>query len=303
MAHIQTRPALPARLWTYQRERFPLVNHGLLVAALVVGSMGYAAAGNGWPGAGRMVGVWVVVLGAFALLRIADEFKDAADDAAHRPYRPVPRGLVTLGELAGVGLVIAGVQLGLSWWLDPALVGYLFGIWGVWALMSREFFVHTWLKAHPWAYMLSHMLILPMLMLYLVAAAQPLADVPVLGLVSFLAASYANGVVFEVGRKVRAPQDEEAGVETYSLLWGVPRAAAVWAGAVGLAALLALAAAAAVQAAVLFLPIAGLGIAAAGWAAWRMGRNPTSAHSRWIEHVSALWVLGCYLGLGLLPHL
>jgi 4-hydroxybenzoate polyprenyltransferase len=302
MSHTRTAP-LPARLWVYQSERFPVVSHGLLVAALVIGGMGYATAGGNWPGVGRMVGVFGVVLGAFALLRIADEFKDAADDAAHRPYRPVPRGLVTLGELAGVGVAIAALQLAVSWWLDPTLIGYLIAFWGLWALMSREFFVPVWLKAHPLAYMLAHMMVLPVMMLYLLAAARPLSAGSVVGPAAFLAASYANGIVFEIGRKLRAPEDEEAGVETYSMLWGVPRAAGAWAAAVVLAAGFAGVAAGDVQVAGRFLPIAGLGIAGAVWAARQMGRTPTHANSRWIEHGSALWVLGCYLGLGLLPHL
>ena len=33
---------------------------------------------------------------SFLQLRIADEFKDFDEDSRYRPYRPVPRGLVTL---------------------------------------------------------------------------------------------------------------------------------------------------------------------------------------------------------------
>ena len=40
------------------------------------------------------------------------------------------------------------------------------------------------------------------------------------GLAWFLVASFFNGIVVEMGRKIRAPADEEKGVETYSALWG-----------------------------------------------------------------------------------
>ena len=43
--------------------------------------------------------------GLFFLLRLFDEFKDAEDDAKYRPYRAVPRGLVTFGELRGLILI------------------------------------------------------------------------------------------------------------------------------------------------------------------------------------------------------
>ena len=57
----------------------------------------------------------------FLQLRIADEFKDFEDDARYRPYRPVPRGLVTLRELAWVGVGAAAIQLALALWLEPSL--------------------------------------------------------------------------------------------------------------------------------------------------------------------------------------
>ena len=54
------------------------------------------------------------VLLFFLQLRIADEFKDYEDDARYRPYRPVPRGLVSLRELAWVGVGAAAIQLALA---------------------------------------------------------------------------------------------------------------------------------------------------------------------------------------------
>jgi hypothetical protein len=41
----------------------------------------------------------------------------------------------------------------------------------------------------------------------------------------------ANGVVLELGRKTWAPQDERAGVESYSSAWGLARALSAWAAA------------------------------------------------------------------------
>ena len=48
----------------------------------------------------------------------------------------------------------------------------------------------------------------------------------------FLAVTFLNGLVVEVGRKMRAPQDEEPGVETYTAMWGRAGATAVWTGAI-----------------------------------------------------------------------
>jgi 4-hydroxybenzoate polyprenyltransferase len=105
---------------------------------------------------------------------------------------------------------------------------------------------------------------------------------------------------------MRAAVDEEVGVETYSALWGVARASRVWLLAVGIAGYAGILAgwtggqSARVGIAItLVLVVGGLG---AAWVAWRMIKQPTTNHSRWIERFSALWVLSFYLSMGLLPH-
>jgi 4-hydroxybenzoate polyprenyltransferase len=303
------RPTMPLwqRLWIYQQERFPLLSHSLLVLALTIGVSGFASAGKGWPAWPRLVGAFVVAMGFFMLLRISDEFKDAADDAAYRPYRPVPRGLITLRQLAGVGVVIVILQLVITLLLGRLLLPYLLAAWLFMFLMSREFFVAEWLRARPVVYMLSHMLILPLFDFYLLTAAWQGHGAPPLAFGWFLLATYTNGIVFEIGRKVRAPEDEEVGVETYSALWGVARAATVWflavlvAGSAGILAGWTLGQG--VRVAITITLIMTVGGLAAGWVARRMLMQPTPAHSRWIEQLAGVWLLVFYLSMGLLTHI
>jgi 4-hydroxybenzoate polyprenyltransferase len=225
----------------YQRERFPLAGHAPLVAAFSASAVCFSSAVRGriaLPSARALLVAFLTSLLFFLQLRIADEFKDAEDDARFRPYRPVPRGLVTLKELASVGVGAAVVQLALALWLHPPLAWLLLPAWAYLALMTREFFVARWLKAHPVVYMTSHMLILPLVDLYATACDWRVAGLhrPPDGLLWFLVVSYLNGLVIEIGRKTRAPFDEEEGVESYTLLWGVRGAIRAWLGAVGLTA-------------------------------------------------------------------
>jgi 4-hydroxybenzoate polyprenyltransferase len=292
------------RWWTYQRERFPLAVYGPLVAVFSLGALGHSARLRGealpaWP-AGAVA--FVVVLGFFLLLRVADEFKDAEKDARHRPYRPVPRGLVSLRELGGLGAGVAATQLGLTLWLDPQVTLVLLAAWAYFGLMSAEFFVPDWLEPRLGLYAASHMVILPLIALVATACdwagagARPPATVG-----WFLAASYANGLVLEVGRKIRAPADEEAGVETYSKRWGRPRAVAVWGGALLAAGLLSVVAAQQVGAgrwAAVVLGVVGVG---AGAVAGRFLHAPTSARAGAIEPCAGVWLLASYGSMGLLP--
>ncbi len=303
---VAPRPLpLARRLWLYQRERFPVLAHGALILAFSLSAVSFTALlrGAGRPPALASAAVAFVTSFCFFLqLRIADEFKDRDEDRRWRPYRPVPRGLVTLRELGLVWAATATLQLALALWLAPWLCLWLLLAWAYLALMTREFFARAWLKARPVAYLASHLLILPLVDFYATATDWVRAGrgMPA-GLGWFLGASYANGVVIELGRKLRAPEDEEEGVPTYTALWGRPVAVAAWAAA--LLATLACAAMAAARigstkgALVGLAPFLGL----AGVLAARFLRRPAPRLARWFEPLSGAWTVALYLSLGVVP--
>jgi hypothetical protein len=296
------RPSLLRRLWSYQRERFPLPTHGLLVAVLAWGSVAFSAASRGATAlpAGALMAAFFITLGFFFQLRVADEYKDYADDAAHRPYRPVPRGLVTLGELARVALGVAVLQGLIALVRGPILLVPLLLVWAMIGLLRQEFFIADTLRRHPLLYMLSHMLVTPAIVAFATACDWLAAGAaPPAGLDWFLVAAYANGMVFEVGRKLRAPKDEEPGVETYSALWGPRRAALLWLAALAVAGIATILAAVFVGATQPAGLVAGAGIAAALWISLRFGQSPTTTGSKVIQAYSAIWLLAAYLVFGL----
>jgi 4-hydroxybenzoate polyprenyltransferase len=295
------------RRWVvYQRERFPLAAHAPLVAAFSASAVCFSTLVRGViavPPLSALAVAFVTSLLFFLQLRIADEFKDFEDDSRFRPYRAVPRGLVSLRELAIVGAGAALVQLAIGLWLDRSIVALLVLAWVYLALMTREFFAPRWLKAHPAIYMASHMLILPLVDLYATATDWWIAGFrrPPQGLFWFLAVSYLNGIVVEVGRKMRAPADEEAGVDTYSALWGLKGAVAVWLGAVGATAMTAWQAAGRVGFATPMLAILVVLVALCAAAAAGLLRHPAPGRGRTIETAAGVWTIMMYLGLGVCP--
>jgi 4-hydroxybenzoate polyprenyltransferase len=293
------------RWWIYQQERFPLVAHGPLIAAFSASAVCYSAllrGGGARPPAWSFVVAFLVSLGSFLLLRIADEFKDAEEDARYRPYRPVPRGLVTLRELGWIGVAVGCLQLVIAWQLGWRLVVLLAVTWIYFGLMSKEFFARAWLKARPVVYLFSHMMIMPLVDWFATGCDWvPAGGEMPAGLFWFLAASFCNGVVIEVGRKIRAPAQEEAGVETYTFLWG--RNAAVLAWVAAMAATLACAWMAAGRIgfagpAVGVLGALWLGGAGLGWVFLRTVKGKLS---KGLEVFSAVWTLALYLVLGVVP--
>jgi 4-hydroxybenzoate polyprenyltransferase len=293
------------RWWVYQRERFPILAHGPLIAAFSFSAVSYSAMLRG-PGHFPSLPAILVAFGTaflfFLELRLADEFKDFDEDLRYRPYRPVQRGLVTLRELAVLWVICGAIQLLLALWLDWTIVLLLAIVWAYLVLMSKEFFVGPWLKARPIPYLISHMVILPLVDLYATACdwwgkegGQHLWLIP------FLMASYFNGVVIEIGRKVRAPADEETGVNTYTVLWGRRAAVLTWLGAMLTSAVCATVAAVLIGFVWAVAVLLGLGLLLAGVAAWSFLRDPVTAKAKRIELVSGLWTILMYLSVGAVP--
>lgn len=290
------------RWWIYQKERFPLLAHGPLIAAFSACAVSFSALLRGAPAAGWQMfatafGVCVLM---FLQLRIADEFKDADEDARWRPYRPVPRGLVTLGELRVLFIMAAIVQTALVLWLDARLLVVLGIAWSYLALMSVEFFCRDWLKKRPVVYLISHMGIMPLVDFFGTACEWlPRGSSAPSGLGWFLAASFFNGIVIEIGRKLRQPSDEEEGVETYSRLWGKSGSAAVW-----LIALVATGTCASMAAGVIGFAwpvIVSLSILLAIAIGFVFLFLRGSLSGKKLEIIAAAWTLILYLMLGLVP--
>jgi 4-hydroxybenzoate polyprenyltransferase len=293
------------RWWIYQQERFPFAAHGPLILAFSASAVSYSAILRGdqaRPATLSFVVAFVVSLGSFLLLRIADEFKDAEEDARFRPYRPVPRGLVSLRELGWVGAGVAALQFALAVQIGWALVGLLVVTWIYFGLMSEEFFARRWLKARPVVYLFSHMFIMPLVDWFATGCDWVHAGggMPA-GLFWFLAASFCNGVVIELGRKIRAPEQEETGVETYSVLWGRRNAVLSWLAAMAATLVCAFVAAQRIGFALPVVVVLGgmwliamaLGVAFLRMISRRLAKG--------IEACSAVWTLALYLTLGVIP--
>ena len=300
-----SRKNFAARFLEYQSERFPVLQHGLLITVFTFSAVSYSRVcrgANGFiPWDEFVLGALTAIL-FFLLLRLFDEFKDAEEDAKYRPYRPVPRGLVTLPELRTLGFVLTAVLVGANALIVPQVLPAIALVLLYMGLMAKEFFVRDWLKRHPLIYMASHMVVMPLIDFYTTGLDWLNNGVaPPSGLEFFLIVTFLNGIVIEVGRKIRAAEDEEKGVETYSALYGPGRASWAWIG------LLILTWASALLAA----DYAGYGII--GTAALTgillfcaipatlFLRSGASRHAKLIETAAGVWTIGMYLTLGGVP--
>jgi 4-hydroxybenzoate polyprenyltransferase len=295
------------RLNIYQNERFPILGHGLLVAAFSFSAISYSLICRGVDGfvswSTYLVGIFTTIT-LFMLVRIFDEFKDAEDDAQYRSHLPVPRGLMRLNELKKIGILLVALQISVNLYFFPRML-ILYGLIMIYLLlMGKEFFIGTWLKKHPFWYVTSHMFIIPLIDIYASGLDWLLADsYAPFGLVYFFAVSYMNGIVLEIGRKIRPPADEKPGVQTYTALLGTNKAIYLYI-------------------AVLFITLT-LSVLASHYAGHSSLAtiilvnvfivccippvlfliHKTSAWSKKIEVTAALWTIAMYLTLGGAPML
>jgi hypothetical protein len=293
------------RLFIYQNERFPVLGHGLLVASFSFSAISYSRIcrrAEGFIDAGTFaIGIFTTI-SLFLLVRIFDEFKDAADDAAYRKELAVPRGLVSLTELRRIGIIVVIIQVILNLLFIPKMLLIYFLIMAYLLLMGKEFFIPDWLKKQQFWYVTSHMFIIPFIDMYASGLDWLLQGVTApVGLLFFFAVSYMNGIVLEIGRKIRVPEKESAGVLTYTSMLGAKKAIIYWLLTLGTTLLLSIAASV----------FAGYGPMVFGvlFAIFLVCSLPaalflkikTEKLSKMIEYASAFWTIGMYLTLGAGP--
>ena len=225
---VTTTSPLPHRLLAWAEERFPFAHTPLYLvfylAALLYGRS-VVTHDRVWLAAGDLpglAGVWSF----FLLLRVLDEHKDYALDTRNHPQRALQRGVITLQHLKIAGAIAVGVMVAVSLAKDRGLGPAMF-FWAVlmvWtALMAREFFCGDWLQRHLVLYASTHLLVLPLAVIWIstFGTDRVLLAPRVMAVALF---ALLTGAALEVVRKTRGPEEERTGVDSYTKALG-PRGA------------------------------------------------------------------------------
>jgi hypothetical protein len=294
--HLTHDAPLSLRLLAWSNERWPIANVVLVlfiyVAALLAGEA--LTSGEGLSISAVDAVAFLGAVGYSLLMRVLDEHKDFRDDLRNHPDRVLQSGFVTLGHLKVVGAVALAAQFAVSLLADGG-VGLVTQWWALlmaWTLlMLKEFFLGEWLRERRILYASSHMLAMPLFILWM---AQIGADGEALpgGVVWLGALAFLIGAAAEVGRKLVAPEDERPTVDSYTKILGTrgaPRAVAA------ILTLSALTAAALLGAAGAGSPVAFAGLAlslAPGLSgAARFARLPTREHAEAAEMRTGVTIL------------
>lgn len=295
------------RFWIYQRERFPLVAHAIMITAFSFSAVSYSRISRGEEGfipwQHFLVGAFTTFT-LFLMVRIFDEFKDAKDDAMYRRELPVPRGLISLTELKHVGIAVFVAQVVINLVFFPKML-IIYGMVILYlCLMGKEFFVADWLKKRPFWYVTSHMVIIPLIDIYASGLDWLLAEIDApAGLLFFFAVSFMNGIVLEIGRKIRNPSDEKKGVDTYSQMLGPKKATWLWIAVLFVTWLLSVAASYYAGYGILAYAILTAIFIMSCVSAVLFLTGMNSKRAKAIELTSVGWTVAMYLSLGGIPML
>ncbi len=295
--------SLMNRFWIYQSERFPLKKTVPLLLVFSAASICVSArlAERPLPDWLAFVVGFVLAMCLFFQMRVCDEFKDAEDDRRYRPERPIPRGLVSPAEVLGLGLLTLPIAVAAAWLWYPPVLWCLLIVWMWLSAMTAEFGVPSWLKARPILYLLSHMAIMPLIDLFLTSIEWLPAGGAPSQLWLFLALSFVNGCVLEIGRKLWAPENEIEGVDTYSALWGPRKATIIWLCCLLLSYALLVGTAFATGVGWISMVIGAFVLVPCMLGAQSYVRAPTAEAQERMDTISGLWVFFCYATAGFLP--
>ena len=287
------------RFWAYLAERFPLGPYTVLVLALTAAVVASAAAGRGVVAVSLREGAaFLVLLLFFFHLRVFDEWKDAEDDRLAHPERVLSRGLVTLRHLAWAGGICAGLQAALAVWLGSPAVLWWGGAFLFSLLMRVEFFAPDFLRRHVLVYAVTHNPVVLLLVLFVDHVHRAGAGFDARALLFGAVATFTT-LGFEVGRKIRAPEDEREGQATYTDALGVKPAAALMVALATLAAASTVFVGIVLGTSAVFLVLGPLACLLPALPAFAFARRPTPALAKAVDGAASGGALVVYVALAL----
>ncbi len=156
-------------------------------------------------------------------LRIADDFKDYKTDMELFPERPLPSGRVKKSDLLALLITANVISVSLNIIFMNNLIYYaVLMVYGV--LMSVWFFARSKIQKNLPLALVTHNPVQIIVNIYIISFACIKYGLPVFSFDTVLIAFtlYWPGLLWEISRKTRAPEDETK-YTTYSKLFGVKK--------------------------------------------------------------------------------
>lgn len=213
-------PSLLARFYLYQKQRFPIIF--LLIATFPVVLSSEVVVAQNKAGFLKITLILIASLSYFFHIRVTDEYRDFRHDSIYHNDRPVQKGIMPLADLKKLDIVAAIILLAVAVFsniyifvIALVLVAYTF-------LARKEFFLAEKIRKHFFIYNAVNLIQMLLLQIFVYSF--------------FFKSFYLNNVIithflfiatgtflFEFLRKIKTPQTESSGKDTYSWHLGFGR--------------------------------------------------------------------------------
>lgn len=217
--------AMVKRFYLYQKKRFPVIVLGVSFLPAILSSGAIMVTQTDLK---FVIAALLVSLAYLLHVRIIDEFRDYEHDLTHHKDRPLQSGVITLMELGVVdkiatATVVIVALYGGMWAQFIALAMFLYSY-----LAGKEFFLGSKLKNHFYIYNAVNLVQMLLLQVFIYSIANNSFSFNPLVPVHFL--FIASGtVIFEFLRKVKGPEQDGTGQDTYTWFLGINNAILVYA--------------------------------------------------------------------------
>ena len=214
------------RMRIYFAEMYPpparLLTSGLAYLAIALFAVRVHDGAIPLAAAHTAVGIWSV-FALMLILRLMDEIKDRDIDAALFPDRPLPSGRVRESDIVFTIAAVSVLYVAANLWSGAALWVALFALgYAFW--MFRHFFARDLLRRSLPIALATHNPIIAIVAVYCLTLAVGQAGVAPDRIdwgisLPFVAMVWTPFLAWEIARKIRAPEEEDAYV-TYSRIFG-----------------------------------------------------------------------------------
>jgi len=240
--------------------------------------LGSDAALLSWP---TLLGVGDV-LGALLILRLMDELKDRDIDERLFPERPLPSGAVLESDIRRSLVVVCCAFVAVNAVAVPTLVAAA-AVLGFALLMFSHFLARDALRRSLLLTLVTHQPIVPLVLLQALAVATWWAGaapdaLPADAVVPFLLVLWMPILGWEIGRKIRAPEQETDYV-TYTRVLGLRGAVAFALAVQGIAAAAGAWLCATLSLSVVYATVLAVSFACVLWSHVRFLRRPVAANA------------------------
>lgn len=213
-----------SRINIYLKEMYPIIPRLmvslLLVAVQYFGVLAFAQGDPTYQFSWADIGVIYTVFAFLMLLRIADEFKDLENDLINYPERPLPSGRIFKKDLWALG-IFAFISMFIVNFFLPQSIIPLFVLVFYGFLMTVWFFQRDKIEPSLVLALITHNPVQLLISYYVIHYVCDRYDLPIWTWqnVCLALAIYIPALLWEVSRKIKAPEDENQYV-TYSQVWG-----------------------------------------------------------------------------------